>query len=1553
MGTLRVLIRWAARGVGLTILGAVLTVVSVIAHLDTPVVRRFIVAQVNELVFAQLFRGEIRIDALAHLDPFGVSGATFNAKDPDGREVLLAEGVAARIATGALLRSLLRGGGDLVLELRDVRIDYVDTRLDRDEQGLALAAAFLPKSPATSEPSKLRVHLHAPRVNVARGWAHGQMARLPYFDGEVTDLDAAFSLDDRSVSVDARQGHVLARGIALGADAVGNFRGHVEIDQAVNVGGEIGWDGAVGKIRETLAFGVSHGRVDADLRVDEATAEALRSVWPASPVLGALTTEIHAHGPLESIAVTAQAGQGAATASVRGVFGWGEAKTARAHFDVVRADLHQITPVVDRSDLSIQGDVDLSLSPDGRLEGLADVDLAAGVVGKHRVPHATFKTTGFRERSGRFGGDATVVVEEPGAPTTLTLHAVPTGQSSSVDFALASHAVRMGALRRISTDATGNLRIVGKGNVDLERLKLDVMLDTQGERFSRGLLRVGTIAVQGHARGSLLNPDVNLALHVKDLSWKENELETVDVTVRGKALSPHVTLHEESRSFPSVDGSGDVEFLPDPTLRAAHFHLTHANESVTVNVHRIGVHGGAISVENGEVLGLGERATLSAMVKGTSARLEVHAPRLQLEKMAALLGAQELIRAGVLAVDADVKLDESAAKGSLKLLLEHGGGGSFDDVSAHFDGALTGRSLVGSAGVHAGQLGWLELTAKELTVGGHGPLKSASWREVWGDVSMKGQVDLEKLAAQQAEGLPVSAVRGRLTLNGRFERDSGSDVTPLIQLDAETDNLFVSGRAPTDAAGKPRTSWVIAGVDVTTGVRMNGDTGFVDVSARLHDSAGDLATLAMSSADVPYAAIYRTPVEAGALLQHVGFDAHVTVPRRAARTWPAPLRVAFLDGDVEGDAVVTGPLTDPRAVVTAKLGTVTTALTRLTSPLAVNLRSSYEHGNAIAELTVVESARELLTATANAEFDAREVLFGASPPAWRASAKAHVAELPLVTFGVLDDRQVRGTLSGDASVDDFHRDAKGRANLTVTALKVGDASYPDAKATVAADGQTAMANIRLDQSNGFGQLSATVPATWGAGTLPTPNPNKSLTLEIETRNFRAAALQPFLRGSLDQLDGLVDAKISMTVDPTNQSVHPEGTLEVRDGVFQLASFGGELHAIAAKASLTRDGALTLERLTASGVSGELLASASGRMNGLHLVAANAIVQIPKSRALPISVGGSTLGMIDGRLNISEALSADQKIVDIKVEVPSMHLLVPETGAQDVQALGTMPGVIVGTRSGPAGAFVPASADPDEEEAEPTATRVADAVPVRVVTSFGDDVSVRRGGDVRLDLSGGPTVTLTDRARVTGQVRLRAGKLNLYGKPFEIEQGTVTFVGDDPTNPQVSVTAGWSASDGTQVKADFVGPLKTGKVTLRSEPALSDNAIVQLLLFGSADAAQAASSSGAQAPGTSSAEGVAGTFATQPLNRALSQFGLSAVSAKVDTSSVNAKPEIEVEIAKNLAVAVAEIIGQPPVGASPDTTFLTVDWRFLRKWSLAATVGNADTTIVDLLWKYRY
>ena len=99
---------------------------------------------------------------------------------------------------------------------------------------------------------------------------------------------------------------------------------------------------------------------------------------------------------------------------------------------------------------------------------------------------------------------------------------------------------------------------------------------------------------------------------------------------------------------------------------------------------------------------------------------------------------------------------------------------------------------------------------------------------------------------------------------------------------------------------------------------------------------------------------------------------------------------------------------------------------------------------------------------------------------------------------------------------------------------------------------------------------------------------------------------------------------------------------------------------------------------------------------------------------------------------------------------------------------------------------------------------------------------------------------------------------------------------------------------------------------------------------------------------------ASDYATQGLSQGLDELTGIEVKGRLDTSdSNNPKPEVEVQIARDISVQVAWVIGNPLPGTNPDTTLVTLDWRFLRKWSLATTVGNEGTSILDLIWQHRY
>jgi len=83
--------------------------------------------------------------------------------------VLVADGIDGRFATVALLESVIRGNGDLTIDIPRVSIHQVDIRLDMDDAGMALANSFFPRTPSTEPPRPPDghgVHVYAPRVHI-------------------------------------------------------------------------------------------------------------------------------------------------------------------------------------------------------------------------------------------------------------------------------------------------------------------------------------------------------------------------------------------------------------------------------------------------------------------------------------------------------------------------------------------------------------------------------------------------------------------------------------------------------------------------------------------------------------------------------------------------------------------------------------------------------------------------------------------------------------------------------------------------------------------------------------------------------------------------------------------------------------------------------------------------------------------------------------------------------------------------------------------------------------------------------------------------------------------------------------------------------------------------------------------------------------------------------------------------------------------------------------------------------------------------------------------
>jgi translocation and assembly module TamB len=381
-------------------------------------------------------------------------------------------------------------------------------------------------------------------------------------------------------------------------------------------------------------------------------------------------------------------------------------------------------------------------------------------------------------------------------------------------------------------------------------------------------------------------------------------------------------------------------------------------------------------------------------------------------------------------------------------------------------------------------------------------------------------------------------------------------------------------------------------------------------------------------------------------------------------------------------------------------------------------------------------------------------------------------------------------------------------------------------------------------------------------------------------------------------------------------------------------------------------------VVARSLSGELRADGVVRLSGLRFASAEANVRIPEKDKLDVALEGQALGQVWGSARILAQARGTTREIAVTVDVPKIAFALPASTKSGVQELAPPVKVRAGTYRS-AGRFVRLPLDLEDVV---TAKAKASAKPepedpttLEIQVNLHEAI-VERGNMARVTVEGEPRFLIGDGpSRVMGQIRVREGNVDIRGKKFEVRKGTVTFTGE-PANPTVMATATWEAEDGTQVFADFVGPLKTGKVNLRSEPSRPKSEILALVLFGTADGANptpSARGGGEDGTATKTAVGLGGGLAAQGLTEALDDLAGIQAQARVDTTQANnPRPELEVQITPRISVEVSHVLGTPPL-AEPDRNYVSFAWRFRRNWSLDTTLGDRGRALFDAVWQKRY
>jgi translocation and assembly module TamB len=1527
-------------------------------HLDVPRARRVVTEEVNR-VLAPSFPGHIRIDHVGRLGIFGLSGARATIEDPSGRPVLAVTGVRVQVAAWTALRSaLFNRTGPITIELSNLSIDALDVRLDTDASGkLDLLSAFESRGTgAPPDPNGRGVRLVLSHIALRSAWGHGQMSGAPFLDVQLDELLASFAYAPDLLEADISRATVAARRIANGADVDGSLEAHLRkpSDPKLDMGAHVSWRGTVGSVAHSILVSLDHRELDALVEFPDAEPKDIRTLWPESPIGEHAHAQLEARGTLPDIKVDLQASLGQAALAAKGHLFLGDDERAQVDLSARDIDLHEFAAEAPRTRLALSGDVSAAKDTAGALRGNLVLHLLGGRVGPDEVPAASIRARASHTDDQGWSALGEVDVHEPAAPTHLTARLSARGDSSVVAFDLDTNAAELDRIGLLHHVLRGSLRASAKGAVDVGHKTIDARLEARASDLAIGGTTVQSASLDALAFGPMAVPSIDLALRSQNLVVAGLHLSSAYVLATGNATTPHVTVSTRGPDTPDLDATADLGMQTGVSVSGLSMSLARAGERATITADKIGLAGDGMRVDEARVEGVGSPATATLMASHGALRVRASTEGIDLARVGRLVHVENKLKGGTLSFDVDAILSRHQAQGRGDLDLSRAAVGSVRDLSAQLRVQLEGRKFVGEGRAQAAGIGYVHIRAPRLELGGARPLSAAAWREAWGDVTLDAQADLAKVAGLFPPGqFPFSEARGSVTLRGHLARDDIHDLTPDLNVLVSSQGLVLAPETTMtrDIDGvlvMQPPPWRMAGIDFDVDAFIDGDTGLVRFSTRAHDVKGEIGQLRFGCAHVPFADLFHDTGRLSADLRTTPFDLQVTVAPRHLGSLPAILKQPYAGGTLQGNLKVEGTLLAPTLDLAATLRKSRFSGASGSVPLDVDLSAHYAGTQGIASVKVLSSGSEVLDAEASVDAAiARLVEEGGSTARWKASGRAHFTDFPLEAIAPLDDKLVAGKLTGDVSLVDLHEDAHADMALFVDSFRVGSIGYKSARLEAKADGSLVEGSVRIDQTDGVAETRAHAGLTWGAALAPTLEPSQPLDITLSAKNFRIAALLPFVEDTLDELDGRLDANTRLELDPQSRGARLSGNVALRRGLFEAAAGGGGFHDIAADVRFSPDGVITLEKLTASGSTGKIKAAASARLEGIHLQSAKGVIVIPSGAPIPLSAGGAQIGNIDGRFDVSQVTSAGGA-TDVRVEVSHLRVALPEGSSSQAQSLGSVDKVRIGAHQGNAATFVVVPLGPVKKAEGPSSHPSTES---RIETHLAD-VQVVRGTDLKVDLDGRVNVKLDGKSQVTGQINLKkGGTLSIQGKNFTVESGNVTFVGGEPSNPEVVVKASWTAPDGTVVYANFVGPLKTGKVTLTSEPTLPQQEIVQLLLFGTAAGQQAQTPSGTPANG---ALGTVGGEAAQPLNHALNQLGLGAVSTRIDTTqSSNPKPEVEVQIARDISVQIAVVLGQPPPGVNPDHTLLTVDWRFLSKWSLASTLGDAGTTIFDLLWQTRY
>ena len=1505
-------------------------------------VRTFVVARVNSALDGA-FKGRLVLHGVGNLGLAGISAADAEVFDPAGRRVLDVHGLGAQLSVPTLVwAALMEKSKPLTIRITGATLRHVEAVLiDNGSGAPTLADAFLPRTPGapSSGPGTVVIIDH---LVIDHAWAHGSLASTP-LDVELKNALATLRTDEVATAIVVKKVALIARGLAQGVDPVGELQASLEIPAAADkpLRARAHYQGSAAQVPVVLDANYQDSNLTATLEARDIPPAAVHRQVPALELRSPATLSASAEGRLPKLHGAFALGVGSGKIAGDFDLSLGDDLTAKAAVHTLDLDLTELTRSMPKSNLDLTLHAALLAPKAGPVTGSFELASRPSLISAQALPGISVNgsfSSDARTRRNRV--EAHAEIAEPGAQTSMDATITQTKQTL-LEFRSKTVLNNPPRLKRLASLSRAEGQIDTQGSYRLEDQSLDAKIRADLRELNQGDNRVARAEIRATLSGALPHPDADVYLTVNDAVVSGQRVSEAKVGARGSlsrlALTAAVTTTSpERRIHVSTMVSNDRGLLLDHP--SVNFHQ--GDTSLLLAAQSVQVVDGRTHVSGLHLQGAG-KADVSLVYGPNLESLHAQTYDLDLARLWHLADPHAMLKSGTATLSASYERRAGEVRARLtarsdNLTFDRVAGGSF---SADFD--LERDRLSGTAQADLKQLGRLNFDFQEL----HGiDLENPDPTRATGKLAIDGQVrlkDLTQLIPPSVE-LPFDRALGTVKYDLAIERQRVSSAVPTFHVHVATNKLQLAGKRTTTttittkAEARDTAPLAVKGIDFDLDLTHE-ETGETELAASISDAQGRLVALSVEGKVTPRLATVAS--ELSSHWRQIPLRAKLSLPPRDLEKLPVEVRPAALKGVASADLSYDGTLDAPTLELSGKV-----AHFRQSDDKGARLDLAFQGGYKGTRGTFTGSARSRGRDVASADIDFETAINDwlnrtaeHEPPL---DANAHLAfeGFPIGLVPALRTQQVNGALTGKVALEHFGKDATLEADLDVQSLKLANRALGRIRTAVTVRNGKADAKLSVEGNGGTTTAEGHSGLDWGPRLVP--QVRMPADAQLRARELRLAAFAPLMTSVLGDFDGRLNGDLNAHF--RGGAPQLDGHVDLTDGVAQLAAVGQRFDQIKARLSL-QPGKAKLEELSARATSGRLKVTGEARFDGLDLTGADAHLRIDKSEKVSLSLAGTELGDTYGAIDIKLRPGQTKGAQALSVAIGELRVRLPDSGSQDLQNLDPAKGVRVGTRRRD-GDFVTLPLQP-LKEGDPSKNEN----PMTVDLNLGDQIWIQQGDSTKIQLGGRLKLVLGDPLTIEGQVSVKSGKLDVSGKQFEIESGVVTFSGE-PGNPTIVATARWDAPDEDRhrVYADASGTTAKLKVTLRSEPPLTRDQILSLLLTGSADGSLA----GGGGSNAATAVGAVGGVATQGLNKALSNIANLDVSTRIDTSTGTARPELVFQLSAKVSAKITRSLGQTP-GQPPDMTFVTLDFLIKRNWSLSTLAGDQGATGLDLVWRKRY